>query len=131
MGVAFRSAQLYLSSELYLVLNIKDDFTGRVVIGEYEYDVISGVVGEDDSIRIEVSPFDFYNASIEITVTSLGETVKCKYSLHDYRTSVSDDTVQDLLEALYVYCYEASVYINGGVIPPFIDTMPSVGVVIK
>ena len=48
----------------------------------------------------------------------------------DYANSqaVSDSDLSELLVALYAYCYEAAVYTEGGVIPPYIEGTPAVDV---
>ena len=133
MSYAFRSASLYLSSEVYLVLNIKEGFNGNITVGGSEYAIIDGRFLGNTYIKYEISPNEMYESEIRITcISSLGETVHSVYSLFDYMSAMPDNTeAERLIEALYLYCYEASVFMNGGVIPPFIDTMPSVGVVIK
>lgn len=132
MDVAFKSAQLYLSTDVYLVLNIKDGFNGTVEVGDYKYTVTDGKVGDDSRIKVRADLSMLYESSFELVLTpDSGEMVIAEYSLYDYLSSATQNDVADLIEALYAYCYEASVYKNGGVIPPFIDTMPSVGVVIK
>lgn len=51
-------------------------------------------------------------------------------SLATYVSSYSEDdgALYNMLVSFYAYCYEANVYMNRGVIPPYIESLPPIDV---
>lgn len=129
IGVAFTSAQLYLSSDLYMRFNLRSDFSGTLSILDKEYSVIEGKVGECTYIEIPIGALELYMDVISITGLGADNTVIAgEYSLVSYVNSMSgtDDLLTELLDSLFAYCYEAFVTYNGGVLPPYIDHTPPI-----
>ena len=131
ISAAFCGVQLYLSSNISFRFNLRSDFTGTITVSGVTYSVTNGRVGE--LAYIEVSPDAplWYSASVAITGSAeSGAAISGEYSLLDYATSTAaeDPSLSELLAALYAYCYEAGVYTDGGVIPPYIEGTPAVDV---
>jgi hypothetical protein len=129
IAVAFRGAQLYLSSNMSVRFNLNSDFTGSVTIAGKTYNVTAGKAGDLDYIQVAIEVCDFYRGALEITgLSDSSEEIVGKYSLLSYIKGVEnvDPELSEMLAALYAYCYEADVYYNGGVIPPYIDHTPPI-----
>ena len=129
IAVAFRGAQLYLSSDLALRLNIKEGFTGDINVLGTSYSVVDGKVGECTYIEISLGALELYMDVISITGTAEdGTAISGEYSLMSYVNAMEnkDEALTLLLDSLFAYCYEAYVTYNGGVLPPYFDHTPPV-----
>lgn len=133
ISLAFTGAQLYLSSCVDLRLNLKDTFSGTLVVAGKTYTVTDGKVGELDYITVSMSASELYSSAIAISGTAADSTeISGKYSLSAYVNKLSGDTTDlgNMLKSLYAWCYEASVLGNGGILPPtYIDTLPPSGII--
>ena len=130
ISVAFTGAQLHLSSTLSVRFNLKESFSGTLNVGDSEYVVEAGRIGELTYIDYVLSPRDLYANKIEINGEGTDVAIAGEYSFGDYLASygTGDTALADMLSALYAYCYEAFVYSNHGVIPPIVDNSPIVDV---
>ena len=122
---AFSGAQLYLSSNISFRFNLRESFSGTVVISGHTYSVVNGKVGALGYIEVSPDAALWYSSAVVI-----GGDVSGEYSLMDYAGSsvASSGELSELLVALYRYCYEATVYTEGGVLPPYIEGTPAVDV---
>lgn len=139
ISVAFTGAQLYMSSDLYLRFNLREDFTGTVLLGGQYYTVTDGTYYlTEDTRRVEFSyilvqldAYSFFGESVDVSGNSLdGTVISGEYGLIDYvnATKLMDNSAFDLIFAFYRYCYEANVYESNGVIPPVNDHTPPLDV---
>ncbi len=131
ISLAFSGVQLYLSSNISFRFNLRADFTGTLVISGVTYNVTGGKVGELTYIEVSPDAALWYSGSVAVTGNNaLGAVIEGEYSLIDYASSqaAAEPQLNRLLAALYAYCYEASVYTNGGVLPPYIEGTPAVDV---
>ncbi len=133
IGLAFGGAQLYLSSDVSVRFNLRSDFTGTLSVNGKNYEVNEGKANGIGYIDVVLTPFDLYRDNIEISGSSDTASVSGEYSLSEYFMSMGNENgeLRDMLLALWGYCYEAFVYDNGGVLPPYIDHIPPVDVELK
>ena len=129
LSVAFSGAQLYLSSEFKVRFNLKSDFTGTLNVNGTEYTVANGKVGDAAYIDVAFSTLDLYIGEVTVSGSYAGGTVEGSYGLSDYvRSQANSGALADMLASLYALSYEAFVFNNGGVLPPYIDHIPPVDV---
>ena len=133
LGDAFTGASLYLSDTVSVRLNLRDDFSGTLNVIGNNYTVNDGKAGELNYIEVSLSLKDYYNTSICITgITEDNTDISGSYSLLDYLAACTDNvSLYNMIEALYAYSYEATVYNNRGIVPPYIETLPPMDVIIK
>ena len=126
LSLAFKSAQLYLSSDLYVRFNLNETFSGTLNLDGTVYTVDEGLCDGKSYIQLKLTAHALYGKAIEISGTaSDGTAIAGKYSLMGYVAYFADeDALSAMLDAFYAYCYEAFVYDNGGVLPPYIDHTP-------
>lgn len=130
ISLAFTTAQLYLADTLSIRLNLAEDFSGTLRVGENTFTVADGKVGELTYIQVALSAYELYRSEVDITGSAAdGTAISGSYSLSAYINAAGDDTaLSAMLDALFTYCYEAYVYSNGGVIPPYIDHTPPIDI---
>ena len=129
IAIAFTGAQLYLSDDVSLRLNLRGDFTGTLSVMDSVYNVTDGKVGECTYIEVPLGAVSLYMDEIVITgEKNDGTIISGEYSLTSYVNAMkdSDELLSSLLDSLFAYCYEAYVTYNGGVLPPYIDHTPPI-----
>ena len=127
IGTAFESAQLYLSSDLSIRFNIKAGFNGILNVDGTAYDIVNGTFEGNTYIQLTVSAYTLFSGKIEFSgAASDGTAISGSYSINNYTAlfGEGEGALSAMLDAFYAYCYEAFVYDNGGVLPPYVDHTP-------
>lgn len=111
--VVLSSAALDLGATMKLRFYISPEFSGKLTVHGYEYEVISGKVGELDYVELELAAYEMYDLVIEITADGKVGT----YSLAKYVFNVVNgddakytDLARQLVKAFYTYTMYANIY---------------------
>lgn len=128
IALAISTAQLSLSDTLAVRFNLSESFSGNLTIGDDTFVVENGKVGEVGYVQVSVSAYELHRMEISISGQAQnGTSVNGEYCLAAYANAVKDNApLYNMLQSLFSYCYEAFVYSNGGVLPPYIDHTPPI-----
>ena len=107
---AIVDARLNLSSELKLRFKLVADYSGTLIINNQSYAVVDGKYQDADYIELNLRAYDLGDQIIAIT--SADGAINGTYDLAAYINSVAgtNTKLDNLLETLYTYCYEANLY---------------------
>ena len=110
-NVAIRGSQLDLGSQMKFVFNIKENYTGTLVIDGRTYNVEGGLVGGKSYVTVQMRAYDMFDSEKYIAISGVssdGTEFEGSYALRAYiEGKAGDTTLTALLEALYTYCAEA------------------------
>ena len=134
LGVAISTAQLDLGASLNYRFNIKEGFTGTIVINGISYDVEDGLFLERDYLTVSVRAYDMYDLTKYVEISGVSEDGTEFSGTYDIRSYINyygggTDKLSRLLDALYTYATSAYEYkYDVKVERPVLGDTPSSGV---
>ena len=116
IATAIRSAQLDLDNRIRVRFNIKDGFSGTIILGGETYNVVDGINGRIGMgyIDVELDAFSLLDSEILVSGTSSdGGAIYGSYSFKNYILALKGTLAQDaedLIDAIAVYSLSASEF---------------------